>query len=215
MLADGPDPRAPAGRLETDASEPAGGGAPADPDRELVEKALAEHPDGTRWFTELVARHWGRVWSLCQAILLSPHDAEDAAQAAFLKAHRHLGTYRFESTFVAWLARVARNAALDALARRTRERDARGSVGADPGLLRLWSPAGAPDPTRRYLDLRRALARLEPADRMVLLLRETEGVPYAEIAEWLEMTPGAVRMRALRARRRMRAALRRGARRSG
>lgn len=200
---------APVSAVAASGGPPAADPARTDPDAELLRRVLGEYPHETRAFTALVQRHWGRVWSICQAILLDPDDAEDAAQVAFLKTHRYLPSWRGESRFVAWLARIARNAALDLLASRRREREARERLGEDPLLLRLWAPARAADPAGPFLDLRRALAGLDPPDRVVLVLHEIEGVSYEEIAEWLDDSPGAVRMRAMRARRRLRDALER------
>lgn len=180
-----------------------------DPDRDLLLKVFEEYPRGTRWFGELVDRHWDRTWACCMSVLLNPQDAEEAVQDAFLKAHRYLPSFRSEARFGTWMLRIARRVALDALAGRRRADDALGRIIRDPILRRRWSPAPAADPAARERDLMDVLERLDPVDRLVLVLHDLNGVPFDEIAETLEAAPAAVRMRASRARARVRESLRR------
>ena len=194
---------------------PGGDGVPearsleTDPDRDLLPRVLEEYPHGTRWFARLVTRHWPRARAICQAVLLDGDDADDATQEAFLKAHRYLHGFRFECSFGTWLARIARTSALDVLAARSRESAARARIAQDPVLSVLWSPWRAPVPGAGEARLRRALERMSPSDRLVLVLHDVEGVEYDELAEVLELAPAAVRMRMSRARERLRAVLHR------
>jgi hypothetical protein len=89
-------------------------------DRELLAAVLAEYPHDTRAFSRLVEQHWARAWSVCQAILLDAHDAEETVQDTFLKVHRYLPSYRFESRFTTWLYQIARRTALTRLSDRSR-----------------------------------------------------------------------------------------------
>ncbi len=175
-----------------------------DHDRDLLPSVLREYPHGTRWFARLVTRHWPRTWAICQAVLLNGDDADDATQEAFLKAHRHLRSFRFECSFGTWLARIARTSALDTLAARRREATARATVAQDPGLRLLWSPWRSPVPASADAPLRRALTRLAPADRLILVLHDVEGMEYEEVADAIEIAPAAARMRVSRARARLR-----------
>ncbi len=178
---------------------------PEDPDQPLLERIREGFPHHTQAFTELVERHWDRVWTVCQAVLLNSYDAEEAAQETFLKVHRYLPSFRGESRFTTWLGRIAHRTAIDQLRRRRRERDLRDTVEWDPSLGHGFVPATArrdgPDVQR----LRAALAELSPEDRSLLILRDMEGHPYEEIAMMLSIEPGAARMRLSRARRRLRA----------
>ncbi len=197
------------------AGDPVGGGsapdaarAPGpDPDRELLDRVLAEYPHGTAAFAELMERHWRRAWNLSQSVLLHEQEAEEATQDVFLKVHRYLPSFRGESRFTTWLSRIARNTALSRLAAIRRRRDTRRRVERDVWLKEAWSPWRPPRPGSGTSAVRQALESLEDEDRAVLVQHVLEGVPYEEIAEAFEMTAGAVRMRAMRARQRLRAAL--------
>jgi RNA polymerase sigma-70 factor (ECF subfamily) len=191
--------------------EPDAGSRPAQPDadeRSLLEQVFVEYPHGTRAFALLMERHWGRVWSVCQAILLDAHDAEETVQDVFLKVHRYLPSYRFESKFSTWLYPIARRAALTRLAERTRRRRALDDVLADPLLLRQWRPRRVKERGGALsLELREALERLDAEERLILVMHEVGGYAYEEVGAALEISPGAARMRAMRARQRLRAVL--------
>lgn len=178
-----------------------------DPDGPLLRQVLEEFPRDVRAFRELVSVHWNSIWAICASVLLNEHDAEEAAQDVFLKAHRYLPSFRFESRFSTWLRRIARNTALNMLAARRRQYTARDHIGEDPLLTRMWRPWKAPVPGSDAAQLRKLIARLDPADRMVLVLHEMEGLSYEDIAEDLGVSVGAARMRAMRARERLRALL--------
>lgn len=122
--------------------------------------------------------------------------AQDAAQEAFLRAYRALGDYRHESSFAAWLRKIAIRTAID-LVRRRRPEDS-----MDEGLL-----AGGSE-EKRHEDadlLRQTLATLSPLDREILLAREVEGIDDREVARRFDMTVTSVRVRMHRARKKIRA----------
>ncbi len=180
-------------------ANPGRGAQRADEDDELLERVLAEYPHGSLHFSELMEKHWKRVHAICQAILLNTHDADDAAQETFIKVHRYLLSFRRESLFSTWLARIARNAALTILTRRRKTRSVLNRVAGDPVLLDPWLPrsgekSGHGEPLQKLLD------RLNRDDRLMLILREVEGMSFQEIAAVLDISEGAARMRALRAR---------------
>ena len=134
--------------------------------------------------------------SAARRITRDPALAEDAAQEAFLRAFRALGTYRHESSFAAWIRRIAFRTAIDLVRKRRPEN-------ALPQDLRA-----ALSEEKRHEDanlLRQALSALSPLDRQLLLAREVEGKADREIAEHFEMTVTGVRVRIHRARRRLQA----------
>ena len=126
--------------------------------------------------------------------------AQDAAQDAFLRAYRALGDYRHESSFAAWMRKIAVRTAID-LVRKRRPEDPLGDDGpASSGR------ASARAEEKRHEDadlLRQALATLSPLDREILLAREVEGIADREVAERFGMTVTGVRVRMHRARRKL------------
>jgi RNA polymerase sigma-70 factor (ECF subfamily) len=139
------------------------------------------------------------------AVLKDPHDAEDAAQAAFIKAFRALPRFRQDSVFRTWLTRIALNQCKDAL----RQRRRRGMVSLDAVL-----EAGAPLPTALVqpasdpMDAALpagALAVLTQAERDILqLVRDEEGISYEAVAQHLGLSLDGVKGRLKRARMKLR-----------
>lgn len=179
-----------------------------DADLELLERVRAGYPHETQAFTEIVQRHWTRVWTVCQAVLLDANDAEEAAQDTFLKVHRFLPSFRGESRFTTWLGRIAHRAAIDRLRTRRRERSLRDGLERDPDSAPGAAPRAPHPEDAQVARMRGALSRLAPEDRSLLILRDVEGHSYEEIAGMLGIEPGAARMRLTRARARLREAFR-------
>jgi RNA polymerase sigma-70 factor (ECF subfamily) len=152
-------------------------------------------------FAALVRAQQVRVFRLLGRFFRRPEEVEEAAQETFLRAWTKLATYRGQAPFEHWLTRICLRTAYDRLRRRGLETVSLGD-GAEPG-------AEAPDPNAR-LEVERLLARLAPADRFLLTLLEGEGWSVAEIAERLGWTPVNVKVRAHRARKRLRKVLEEG-----
>jgi RNA polymerase sigma-70 factor, ECF subfamily len=178
----------------------------ADSDPRLVARALAGEPQA---FEELVRRYLKPAHAVALGVLGNPADAEDVCQDAFLTALVKLEECRDPARFAAWLLRIVRNRALNF-------RESRSRREGEP-LERLTSAATAAravdDPGREAerSELRErllaALAVLPPSQREVVLLHDLEGWPHREIAELLGTSEGAVRVRLLQARRRLRGLL--------
>lgn len=169
--------------------------------------ARAAQAGDQRAFQQLVEANYANVYGQALRMLRSPQDAEDVAQAAFLKAWRKLGSFRFESAFSSWLYRIVAFAALDAI----RRRDARRETLADADSLEALRDADAsetaPPEQIRSLEsaeireaFRAALARMPERLREPLLLREQEGLSYDEIARKLGCKIGTVMSRLFHAR---------------
>ena len=172
----------------------------ADPDRELVERAQSELPYGTTAFNELVRRHSSRVYGRCYGILRSAADAEEAVQDVFLATFRNLPRFRFERPFAHWLNTVTLNACRMILRKRASEQRRRNAAEQQaPPPERLVPP----DTALRALVLE-LLDTLDPGTRMPLLMRFIEEYTYAEIAEQLELSESAVKMRVSRGSKKLR-----------
>jgi RNA polymerase sigma-70 factor (ECF subfamily) len=104
----------------------------------------------------------------------------------------------------AWLARVARNAAIGILRRRREE-----LYGSDaiPEKESSVTPARTVEGRAALEQLRGALSALDEADRALIVLREIEGMTYEEIAETMELPLSTVKTRLFRARQQLKRAL--------
>jgi RNA polymerase sigma-70 factor, ECF subfamily len=151
----------------------------------------------------LVQRYQRLIVSVAYRQGLDLASAEDVAQETFVKAWLALPRFRESAgSWRAWLCRIAINAATDVLRhdRPSEELDER--MPDDGG-----GPADQAEVDARARAVRGALAQLPPASRVVLVLREYEGLSYAEIASALDIPLGTVMSRLNYARSRLRAML--------
>jgi RNA polymerase sigma-70 factor (ECF subfamily) len=152
-----------------------------------------------RAFEELVIAYQHRVFGVALRMLGSRAEAEEIAQEVFLRAHRALGEFRGEARLSTWLYAIVSRLCLNRLAAPDR-RVARGDAAlAD---VAASAPDAAAHAERAELDaaLHAAIAELPDDRRLVLVLRDIEGLSYEQIAETLALDPGTVRSRLHRAR---------------
>ena len=150
-------------------------------------------------FGELVARHQQRVFRLAGRFFRRREEVEDVAQETFLQAWRKLDTYRAKAPFEHWLTRVCLNCCYGRFRKR---RD-------DNLPLEYDVPVTAGDPTAR-LEVEELLGHLSGEDRFLLLLLHGEGWSVAEIAKRLGWSRTNVKVRAHRARKKLRGLLAEG-----
>lgn len=162
----------------------------SDEEAQLV-AAARKGDDGA--FAELVRLHQRRVFRLAGRFFRRREEVEDAAQQTFLTAWRKLDTYKAKAPFEHWLTRVCLNCCYEELRRRR----------ASEVELDREVTAPRSDPNAR-LDVERLLAHLPSADRFVLQLMHGEGWSTAEIAERLGWSRSNVKVRAHRARKKLR-----------
>lgn len=180
---------------------------PAQIDAALVERVRSGDQDA---FAQLIQRHKQQIFAILSRYERDSHRVEDLAQDTFLKAWRRLSQYRASAPFQHWISRIAVNVALDHIRHVTRRIKETGFD--DLGETPLdWLRSNDCD---RELEKREArellshlLNQLSPADRMVVTLQSIEGRNVAEISTLTGWSPVSVRVRAHRARGRLRAAL--------
>jgi RNA polymerase sigma-70 factor (ECF subfamily) len=171
-----------------------------DPDQREVDQAQAGDMVA---FESLISRHRDVVFRVA-ARVVGLDDAADVSQDAFLRAFHRLTSFHGDAPFRAWLLRIARNAALDHLARRHPERRDEAEFETGPAS-RLDSverpPAERLESRERARRLEGKLRSLTPERRLVLVLRDVEGLTYEEIATVVQAPLGTVKARLHRARR--------------
>lgn len=184
-------------------------------DLELVRRAQ----DGDRTaFRQLFDRYHKRAFSVAYGVLKHRQDSLDVVQEAFVKVHKHLGSFQGTSSFYTWLYRIVMNLAIDHLRRRRTGR----SVEYDDAVLREEGGGSEASVMPRALEanprkavIRRellekvqaALSELPEIHQQVILLREVEGLSYEEMAEALDVPKGTIMSRLFHARKKMQAAL--------
>lgn len=172
-------------------------------DVDLVARCLGGDVEA---FGQLVRRHQDRVFALVYRMCPHRPDAEDLAQETFLTALRRLEQFRGDGSFGGWVTRIAANLTLSHRRRQGRV-NWQPLCGQADGRSGHASPA-APIPRDERSERSQAvLLAIEalPADaRLVLILRDLEGMSYDEIARLLELKAGTVRTRLHRARNQLR-----------
>ncbi len=169
-------------------------------DQELIERSLTGEQEA---FGELVLRYQDRLYGTLAQLLGSIHDALDVAQDAFILAFRNLHTFRKESQFYSWLFRIAYNSAMT---RHRRERRHKSSSLEDLACDVPQTDCDDSDPTQSLetqddIELvQQALRELPEEFRIVIVLKEIEEMPYADIAETVGCPVGTVRSRIHRGR---------------
>jgi RNA polymerase sigma-70 factor (ECF subfamily) len=144
-------------------------------------------------FTELFRRYRQPIYGFFRRRLADPNHAEELTQETFLALLRSASRYEPRALFRTYLYAIA----LKILRAHHRKAIFRAAF--------LGRPETVPDPakqdaTEASLWVRRAVAKLDPTDREILLLREFEQLSYAEIADLLHLPINTVRSRLFRAR---------------
>ena len=159
---------------------------------------MIEVRNGSReGFEELFARHRDAIWRFFARRLPNPGRVEELAQDVFLALLQNSSRYEPRAPFRAYLFGIAWNALLA-----EKRKAARGLE--DPLVAEGADAAGDPEAS---LWIRRALASLPPEQRELVMLREYEGLTYAEIAALLRVPVNTVRSRLFRARMELREVL--------
>jgi RNA polymerase sigma-70 factor (ECF subfamily) len=138
---------------------------------------------------------------------VSPADAPDVAQEAFIKAYRAVDGFKGNSAFYTWLYRIAINTAKNYLVARSRRPASQDIDVADAeayGISDQLTSQDTPEQLALSEEIRdtvaATIAALPPDLRTAIVLREVEGLSYEEIAEAMECPVGTVRSRIFRAR---------------
>jgi RNA polymerase sigma-70 factor, ECF subfamily len=161
-------------------------------------------------FAELVRRHQSRVFAILHRYERDAHKVEDLAQETFLKAWRALGQFDGRAPFEHWLSRIAARVALDHLRKEKRRQNEIGlpELGDDAlDWLRSDDEKSELDARSAAELLELAMRELSPADQVVITMQELEGRSVKEIAVAMGASGVAVRVRAMRARSKLRQAL--------
>lgn len=160
-------------------------------DRVLIQRFCAGEEAA---FELLVARYYQRIDRLVQHVVGHPLMAEDIAQETFLRAYRALPRFRGEASFYSWLYRIAVNLCMSYLRQRPYpERwpaapcHAPTAFAADPSSLL--------ESDERHRLVRQAIDALPPHYRIVVILRDLEGLSYQDIADLLAIPLGTVKSR--------------------
>ena len=163
-----------------------------DADQAIIDRVLAGEQQA---FATLIGRYSDPLYRHAVGMTGSPDDAADILQNSFIKAYQHLGEVR--GRFDAWVFRIVANGCKDWLKniRRTHL-----SYEEDDQPSGYETPEEELDRGELRGDLDEALGALPPSLREAFVMKHVEGRSYEEMAELLETSVGALKMRVHRAR---------------
>ena len=160
-------------------------------------------------FEDLVRTYQHRVFGVGLRMLGNRAEAEEIAQETFLRAHRALGEFRGEARLGTWLYAIASRLCLNRLASGDRRHPRADDDALDRVPTSVADAATTLERSELEAALHQAIAALPEDRRIVVVLRDLEGLTYEEIAEVLGLELGTVRSRLHRARLELKAKLER------
>jgi RNA polymerase sigma-70 factor (ECF subfamily) len=168
-----------------------------------------------RAFQEMVQTYQDRIFGLMYRMIGNRQEAEDLAQEVFISVHRAIGNYRGEGRFYTWLYRIASNTCKNRIkylkgrnfhrASDIDETPAAHMAGKDgAAVVSFTSHVPAPDQVvegnRLEGIIQRELAQLEPEHRLLIVLRDVQGMSYQDILKVTGLQEGTLKSRLHRAR---------------
>lgn len=164
-------------------------------DTQIIERTLGGEPEA---FNTLVRRWERQIYGLTLRMLGRDEEARDATQETFLSAYRNLSKFRGDSKFSSWIYRIAINICNTKLRGRTRgvvsleeQKDLNGfEIAAD-----LHDLSDTIQQEQVATHVKRALQGLPPEMRQVIVMKEYEGLKFAEIADILGIPLSTVKTR--------------------
>lgn len=181
-------------------------------DQQLVKAAQA---GDRRAFQALYQRYERKVFSVAYGFLRNQEDALDVLQEAFIKVHRYLPNFEGQSTFYTWLYRIVANLCIDHLRRSGRKRDVEfddrlrhdgqtSTVANHVGsIAALGDPSAAVKNKEILAAVQDSLGKLSDKHRAVIVMRELQGLSYADMAKAMDCSKGTIMSRLFHARRNM------------
>jgi RNA polymerase sigma factor (sigma-70 family) len=174
-------------------------------DHELVIRALQGDQAA---YSRLRNKYWRQIHAMLSRMIREKHDAEDLTQEAFIKAFNSLQSFNPEYAFSTWLYKIASNNCIDYLRKRrlkTISMHTPLQMNDGEAPLELADP-NSPIPDARITSaertaiLQEAIGNLPEKYRIVIELRHTQEMEYADIAEQLNLPLGTVKAHLFRAR---------------
>ncbi len=177
----------------------------------MDEKALIKKSKNgdSEAFELLITPYMTKVYNIALGILGSSEDAEDAAQEAFIKAFRNIGSFNENSGLYTWLYRIVYNCCLDMIRKKQRRpfsflTISKGSDDDSDFEIEIADSRPLPDEilskTEMQGEVRRAVSMLKESYRTIIVMRDFEGLSYDEIADVLGISLGTVKSRISRGR---------------
>ena len=172
---------------------------------------LAKKGDG-RAFEQIVLQTERAVYNLALSIVKKKEDAEDVTQETYLRLWRVASELKLEGSLKLYILKAARNLALDLIRKNSRMDEIDTVILDSDGEFEIDIADDSPDsrPDASYLrkvekeTVLQSIEELPSAAREMIVLRDIEGLSYAEIGAMLGIAEGTLKSKLFRARERLR-----------
>jgi RNA polymerase sigma-70 factor (ECF subfamily) len=144
----------------------------------------------------LLEDHYDYIFSICRKVIGNTEDANEATQEALISIVKNINSFKFSSKFSTWVYRIATNAALDEIRKKSR----RPTTEFNEETVTTERKSSLEDEVIDRIDVTTALQALPEEFRIVLVLRDQLGNSYDDIGELLGVPAGTVKSRIARAR---------------
>ena len=179
-----------------------------DDDQKLVARCQKGDADA---FEELVRKYQQTIFNIAYHYVGYKNEVEDVAQKIFTKIYFSLQKFDLQRPFFPWLYRIAINQCYDELRRIRRQKThtftelSLEDTNSIENLISQNEMPLLPDENRQEMQalLQRMLNQLPDQQRLAIVLRDLEAIPYSKIAEILKCTEQAARLKVFRARTRL------------
>ena len=145
-------------------------------------------------FAQTYTDHKENVWKLVSKYVAQQQDREDLFQEVFLAIHRALPRFREEAAVGTWIYRIAVNTSINYLKKQKRNKMLK-TVLAGMRIIEAEKGEGIPD-----ISLLKPLEKLNPQQKMILILSDVEEKKHGEIAEMMDLPLGTIKSNLHRAR---------------
>ena len=175
-------------------------------DFELIKRA---QKGDSAAFNEIVLAYRRRILGTITRLIARPEDVEDVAQEVFLRLYFSLDQLRTAEVFEPWLYRLTTNAAYDYLRKQRRRQEFRMSDLSEQQVVMADATAGGKadraeqDRQKIRESVDSLLGAVSEADRILLLLKEVEGLSLKELEKVYKVSENALKVRLFRARQRV------------
>ncbi len=165
-------------------------------DSEVIKLYLSTRE--TAYFSLLYSRYAGKIYSKCISMLKDEGLAQDATQDIFIKIFANLAKFSEKSKFSTWIYSITYNFCIDFLRRKKKEKNLfTGEMDTPPDIVE-----DVEDVELLQIELKKlkvVLEKIPVGDKAILMMKYQEEMSIREIAESLEKTESAIKMKIKRA----------------
>jgi RNA polymerase sigma factor (sigma-70 family) len=166
-------------------------------DADIIKEYL--RTQNATYFSILYRKYAGKVYGKCLSILRNEDEAKDAVQDIFVKIMLNLGNFGEKSQFSTWIYSITYNFCIDLIRKRKKEKTL---FSDDIERVPDVAEEDVPDEFMREMDikyLKQVLEELSTGDRIILLMKYQDELSIKEIADTIDKTESAVKMKIKRA----------------